>query len=121
MTDDLAKLTADLLVAGPKAQAASYKALEFEAREMKDDWRGRVTGVRGLPGLAGAVSYDLFPTGLRELTAEVGYDKRGQGNLGNIAEFGNSAHGPIRPAGEPVLEAGADRLERFLTREVGDL
>lgn len=113
--DDLAKLAADLDVAGPKAQRQSLAALRFEARAMQQDWRQRVGGSTRLRGLAPAVGYDILPTGLRAITAEVGYDDRGQGELGNIAEFGTSTMGPVLPAAGPVLKDGADRLERFLS------
>ena len=121
MSDDLRQLAADLEAAGPRAQREAYTALVVEAHAMKDDWRTRVTGVRGLPGLAAAVSYDVTVTGLREITAEIGYDQRGQGELGNIAEFGSSRHGPIRPAGRDVLLAGAQRYETYLARIGTDL
>lgn len=111
---DLDRLIADLEVAGPKAQAATYKAMQFEGHQMKDDWRDIVSGARGLPGLAGAVSYDLHVDGLRGLDLEVGYDQEGQGELGNIAEYGTSTQGPKRPAGKRVLTGGADRLEKYL-------
>lgn len=111
---DLEKLTADLLAAGPKAEAASYAALRFEAHKMRDDWRQRVSGAKGLRGLEPALGYDILPAGLRSITAEVGFDDRGQGELGNIAEYGTSTQGPKRPAGKQVLAGGADRLERYL-------
>lgn len=114
MSDDLTRLVHDLTVAGEKAQEQSHKALKVEGHQMRDDWRAVVSGARGLPGLARALSYDVRATGLRELTAEVGYDKVGQGNLGNIVEYGSSQQGPIRPAGERVLNDGASRLEKFL-------
>lgn len=110
---DLEKLTADLLAAGPKAEAASYAALRFEAHKMRDDWRAAVGG-GGFRGATVALDYDIVPTGLRSITAEVGYSKRGQGNVGNILEYGTSSQGPIRPAGKQVLQGGADRLEKYL-------
>jgi hypothetical protein len=114
MSDDLHRLAADLEIAGPRAQREAYSALRFEGQAMKQEWRGIVSGARGLPGLAGAVSYDVTAKGLRSLELEVGYDQRGQGELGNIAEFGTSTQGPKRPAGERVLKGGVDRLEKFL-------
>lgn len=112
--NDLIRLIADLEAAGPKAQAASYTAMQVEGHRMKDDWRDIVSGARALPGLPGAVSYDLHVTGLRSLDLEVGYEHRGQGELGNLAEFGSSTEGPLRPAGQRVLNGGADRLEKYL-------
>lgn len=113
--DGLDRLAADLLVAGSRAQAETYKATRVEANAMRDEWRQEVSGARGLPGLPAALSYDVLPDGLRGITAEVGYDDEGQGELGNIVEFGTSEQGPIRQAGPQVLEHGADRLERFLS------
>lgn len=114
MSDDLRKLEADLLAAGPEAQRQSYKATVVQAHKMRDEWRGIVSGVTGLGGLEPAISYDILPAGLRSVTAEVGFDKRGQGNLGNLAEFGSSTQGPIRPGGERVLKNGAEGLDKFL-------
>lgn len=113
MSDELAKLAADLEVAGEEALKQSYKATRVEAHKMRDAWRAEV-GRGTFRQAAAAISYDLLPTGLRSITAEVGFDKRGQGNLGNIIEFGSSTTGPIHPAGEKVLKGGADGLAKFL-------
>lgn len=113
MSDDLQKLTVDLERAGGRADVDARKAVQVEAFKMKAEWRQIVTGARNLGGLASAVTYDtrLIPSGAE---AEVGYEQRGQGELGNIAEFGTSTQGPKRPAGAAVLKAGADRLEKYL-------
>lgn len=111
--EELRQLEVDLANAGDKAQEQGYGALRHEAREMRDDWRAAV-GSGPFRGASAALSYDVMPTGLREITAEVGFEKEGQGNLGNILEHGTSTQGPVRPAGEQVVTAGADRLERFL-------
>lgn len=112
--DDLHRLVVDLQDAGDRAQRESYRALRYEAMTMKKDWQRRVSGSSRLRGLAAAVGYDILPAGLRSVTAEVGYDQRGQGELGNIAEYGTSTMGPVLPAGDEVLKAGAERLEKFL-------
>lgn len=113
MTDDLNRLAADLHVAGEKAQEQSYKALVVEAHKMKTEWRS-IVGGGTFRQAASQINYDIIPTGLRSIAAEVGYDPRGQGKLDNIIEFGTSEHGPIHPAGERVLKGGADRLEKYL-------
>lgn len=116
MSDDLTRLVVDLRAAGEKAEKASYKALVVEAAKMKAEWQAGVKGARGLPGLARAISYDIRPAGLRAISAEVGYDKTGQGSLGNIVEFGSARQGPIRPMGAEVLAEGAQRFETYLLR-----
>jgi len=100
---------------------ALRKAMQVEAFRMKQEWRENVRGTRGLPGLAAAVSYDVTRTGPAEITAEVGYDKTGQGNLGNLAEFGSSQHGPIRPTGARVVKDAAERAAAFLADLGADL
>lgn len=115
MSGDLHRLLLDLEQAGPAAERASYKALQVEAHAMRDDWREALSGAQWR-NAARAVSYDMLPTGLRRLTAEVGFDDRGQGELGNLLEFGSSTQGPLRPAGARVLKDGADRLEKYLSR-----
>lgn len=115
MSEDLARLTADLSVAGENAEKASYKALVVEAHKMRGDWRTAIGG-GAFRGATAALDYDIHPTGLRSVTAEVGFRKQGQGNLGNILEFGTSTQGPVRPAAAKVLKDGADRLETFLLK-----
>lgn len=114
MSDDLSRLLVDLTKAGPKAQAASYAAVKVEAFKMKREWRDAVSGSARLRGLPAAVGYDIFPTSLLSIAAEVGYEQQGQGELGNIAEFGTSTQPPVKPAGKQVLKNGADRLEKYL-------
>lgn len=104
-------------VQGPALRAA----LEVEGFRMKQSWRENVRGTRGLAGLAAAVSYDVTRTGPGQYTAEVGYDKSGQGELGNLAEFGSSLHGPIRPTGARVVKDAAERAAEFLADLGADL
>lgn len=113
MSDELIDLARALDVSGEKAQAASYKATVVEAHKMRDEWRKEVGGGT-FSQAAAAISYDILPTGLRSITAEVGFDDRGQGELGNIIEFGSSRQGPIHPAGQKVVDGGASRLEKYL-------
>lgn len=119
MSEDLRRLVIDLEKAA-RVDVDARKLVQVEARSMKDDWRQAVTGARNLRGLPSAITYDTQDTPAGA-TAEVGYEKRGQGSLGNIVEFGGSRHGPIRPAGERVLRAGADRLEKYLSDLGADL
>jgi hypothetical protein len=94
----LDRLAADLRGAGNAIIPFAVKALAVTANNVKKTWRGKVSGKpSGLPGLAGAVSYDVKASGA-DIEAEIGYDKnRYQGPLGNISEFGSPTH--PRPAG----------------------
>jgi hypothetical protein len=113
---DLTDLIGDLeQSSAAQVHRIAEKAAEVEAFRMKQDWRQRVSGARGLHGLPAAVNYDITVTS-NVVTAEVGYDDIGQGELGNIAEYGTSTQGPKRPAGKDVLKAGADGLEEYLRR-----
>lgn len=112
---DLSDLVGDLERSSAQVHRVAEKAVEVEAYRMKQDWRQRVSGARALGGLPAAINYDITTTP-NVVTAEVGYDDEGQGELGNLVEFGSSRQGPIRPAGADVLKAGADGLENYLRR-----
>ena len=51
------------------------------------------------------------------LSAEIGYDDVGQGNLAGIAEFGSARHAP-HPALMPAFKAEAPKFERYLGEAV---
>lgn len=87
----------------PEAQAVLGKA----GLNIKKGVRRRWSGLRHLRGLARTVGYDVAH-GLSGPYVEIGADKRGQGELANVAEFGTPNNAPI-PALAPELDAEAPR------------
>ncbi|ROS28918.1 hypothetical protein EDF22_0650 [Rathayibacter sp. PhB127] len=113
-------LAAKLGTVPSAARSNLRKAMEVTARHVKDDWRQKVTGSPGLPGLAGAVSYDVKSdsSSRSAIEAEIGYDKgRFQGPFGAISEygaaneFGTPLHAP-RNYGSAALAENVADLER---------
>jgi hypothetical protein len=85
---ELSKLAADLGTVPQSTQANTRKAVEVTARKVKDSWRNKLRGSEYLPGLPRVVSYDIEQPG-GAVEAEVGFTKHsGQGDLGNVSEFG---------------------------------
>lgn len=113
------QLARDLGRAGPMAHAAVQGVVEGTALRIKRQARQIASGHRRLPKLSSAIGYDInrSPLGTE---AVIGYAKSGQGNLGNIAEFGTSTQAPIAPALGPSLEAQQERFPRELERAVAE-
>lgn len=85
---DITKLAADLGAVSSETQPNVRKAVEVTARKVKDSWRNKLRGSGYLPGLPRVVSYDIEQPG-GAVEAEVGFTKHsGQGDLGNVSEFG---------------------------------
>jgi hypothetical protein len=113
------RLQADLNGVGREVIPFAVKALAVTANNVKKTWRGKVSGAAGLPGLAGALSYDVKAAGAH-IEAEIGYDKdRYQGPLGNISEFGSPTVAP-RGYGAGALQENADDFVRGITNAVDD-
>lgn len=89
---DLTRLAVDLTQSPVRLQIAAATALEVHARKVADGMKADATGHRSLPRLQDYVSYERKGIGLEY---EVGFDKRGQGNLANIAAFGTSKNAPV--------------------------
>lgn len=85
------RLAVDLSKAPGRIQRRLPKVLEVGAFKTKRNLQRMASGHRYLPGLAGAVSYDR----LAELEYEIGFDKRGQGKLANVAVYGTSNNAPV--------------------------
>lgn len=84
-------LAIDLTDAPGRIQRKAPKVLEVGAFKTKRNLKRMASGHKYLPGLDGAVSYDR----ISDLEYEIGFDKRGQGNLANIAVYGSVNNAPI--------------------------
>jgi hypothetical protein len=89
---DLQALADDLTAAErvPGLEAVMHRAANNIKRTMRED----ATGHRHLPGLPSTVNYDL-ESDADSVDIEVGFDKKGQGNLANIAAFGSVNNAPV--------------------------
>lgn len=92
----------------PEVQKVVFKA----AMNVKDDARSRVSDHPSWRRLSASLNFDI-----RGLSAEIGYDDAGQGELAGIAEFGSARHAP-HPALIPAAEAEAPRFESALAKVV---
>lgn len=99
------------------------KVVQASAKAIRDDWRARWRGLRYVPYLWQAVTYETTSSG-SGAHAEIGPDKSlTQGPLGNLLEFGSVNNAP-RPAGTFALDAEephfAEKAEDMLARLLGD-
>jgi hypothetical protein len=108
---------ADALMAAGKAIAqAAVDSLDEAAKAVKKDARSnaRKANPRHAKNAYKYIDYDLDK---RSLTAEVGYDKRDQGNLGAVLEYGN---GNARNAPQRNLSRALEGHESRFEEEIGD-
>lgn len=84
-TSQVDRLSIDLSEAPGRMQRKAPKVFEVGANKIKAGMKRDASGHRFLPGLDSAVSYTRFDA----LDYEIGFDKRGQGNLANFAAFGS--------------------------------
>jgi hypothetical protein len=106
------RLATDLSKAPGRIQRAAPKTLRKGAFDVKQRLRRDAEGHAYLPGLAAKAAYSEF----NPLSYEIGFDKDGQGHLGNVAVYGTSNNAPI-------MSSPADHLRLELptiTRHLGD-
>lgn len=108
---------ADALMAAGKAIAqAAVGSLEDAAKAVKKD--ARANARKANPRHARhAYKYIDYDVDKRSLTAEVGYEKRDQGNLGAVLEYGN---GGARNAPQRNLSRALEAHESLLEEDLGD-
>lgn len=107
-SSDLKRLSADLGRASATVQVAARAVVEKSALNIKNDTRKNVSKHPSWKHLASTVNYDVMG-----LSAEVGYDDRGQGQLAGIYEFGSSRRGP-HPTLLPAAQREHPKFERAL-------
>ncbi len=112
-TSELNALAADFSAGPGRLQRATPRVLERSAKRVQATTKADAAGHRNLDDLAGTVGRSRIGT----LEYEVGFDKRGQGNLANILVFGSINNGPI-------MSSPADHARRdvpFLERDAADM
>lgn len=119
MSDDLESFARELTSAAEGIDPR--KLVQVEAHNVKNDWQQSWGDIKGMPHIGGSVTYDSKATAFGA-EAEIGPDPdRSQGPLDNIAEFGSSQHGPIRPVTDRLVQDAGDRLEKYLSEQVAKL
>lgn len=119
---DLTKLAADLGKVPQDAGDNVRKAVEVSARNVKDTWKGKLSGARQLGGAQRAISYDLKGgRAIRgsQIEAEIGADLGGQGSLVGIVEYGSPTLSP-RGYGLKALEDTSEDFQRGLEKAIED-
>lgn len=104
----LKRLSADLGRASATVQVAARAVVEKGALNIKNDTRKNVSKHPSWKRLASTVNYNVVG-----LSAEVGYEDRGQGQLAGIYEFGSSRRGP-HPTLLPAAQREHPKFERAL-------
>jgi hypothetical protein len=112
-TSELYALAKDLLDA---AQVRDFeKVMHKAANNIKRVMKADAIGHRHLPGLPSRVNYDFdTAAGGRYVSVIVGFDKKKQGNLANIAAFGSRNNAPVMDITRGLREE-LPRLERWLS------
>lgn len=109
---EVRSLALDLSKAPGRIQRRAPKTLRKGAFDVKQRLRRDAEGHAYLPGLAAKAAYDE----MTPLSYEIGIDKGGQGDLGNVAVYGTSNNAPIMSHPETHL-----RLEMpTILRHLGD-
>lgn len=111
-TSEVDALAADFSAGPGRVQRGAGRVIERSARRVQAAQKRDATGHRYLKRLPGTVGR----TRIGLLEQEVGFDKRGQGNLANILVFGSINNSPIMRS--PVEHARRD--VPFLLRDAAD-
>ena len=109
---ELLLLAHDLEIGSVEAAVRIREHTQATAKDIRDDGRRFATGMSHLPHLPGTITYEtrLVAGGVE---AEIGPEKRGQGNLAHLIEFGGPNNGPhpfMAPAFDRHVGAWVDRI-----------
>jgi len=119
---DIDKLAADLGEVPKGAGKFIAKAVEVNARKVKDAWRQKLTGATGLPRAAGSIAYEMrggYAIRGSTITADVKPRLGGQGSLVWVTEFGSLATAP-RGYGRAALQENEQDMVDGLAKAVED-
>ena len=105
-TSELEELSVRLTRLPAAAVAPMVAVVTKGAVNVKKDARSRVSTHPTWKRLAETINFDQIG-----LTAVIGYEDRGQGELAGIAEFGSARHAP-HPALLPALTEEAPKFEK---------
>jgi hypothetical protein len=109
--NDLEHLAADLAGAPRRARTAIRRELDTVGRSLRDDARRFAPGAHGGPALhyPKTITHEVDTTGL---ICDVGPEKKGQGSLGHLFEYGVESRGlPPHAHLGPALDRQAPTFE----------
>jgi len=111
MVDTPLTMAASLLAAGAKVELGTRAEIQVASRKVRDKGRANSVVSSGRSA-AQAPSTITYETGYQGLTAygEIGYEARGQGNIGHILERGRE-YGNVRSAPHRDLGRALDEVE----------
>lgn len=121
MADDFSELMSlarDLDDAGPAVSPFARKAIQVTANNVKKAAQASAGKRRQIGHAAAAIHYETKESS-SGVDAEIGYDKGGVGDLGNIVEFGSSRFSPSHDLGNALLNNEEDFV-RGMDIAVGD-
>lgn len=104
------RLALDLSKAPGRIQRRAPKTLRKGAFDVKQRLRRDASGHAYLPGLAATAAYDE----MTPLSYEIGFDKSGQGHLGNVAVYGTPNNAPIMGSPADHLRLEMPTILRYL-------
>lgn len=110
MADDfseLMQLAVDLDEVGPAVSPFARKAIQVTSMNIKKQAQASAGKRRQIGHAASAIHYETKESS-SGVDAEIGYDKGGAGDLGNIVEFGSSQFTPSHDLGNALLNNEED-------------
>lgn len=117
--EDFTKLVRDLGTVPDNAGDNLAKAVEVSARNIKDDWKGKLEGANSLPHGSRTITYDTTRT-RRARSAEIGAERgRSQARFVKIVETGAPTLG-ARGYGAGALRSEEPGFERGCQIAVDD-
>lgn len=115
--NEIEQLARDLGDVASSAGPYVHDAVQTTAIDVRDDWRGRASGMKGLSAYPSSIGYDFTGFqgfGSTTLSCDIGPDRnRKQGTFGGIVENGSPTFAP-RHYGDSALEAHSDQFNELL-------
>lgn len=114
MIDGLNELIRDLSDAPRKVQFGAARVVEQAAKKGAEEARRLAPRGRYLPHYARTITAELRADVRGQFVGEFGPEKRGQGNLGHLIEFGSPTSGPYAHVG-PAMDLVTPEFVRGLS------
>ena len=114
---EVKELAVSLADAPARLRGRIDDAFADEARALEREMKADATGHRYLPKFARELTTDKVGA----LGYDIGFEKRGQGNLANIIVFGSINNGPVYEFYGPLLRRAEPFVERLSDMVVRDI
>ena len=110
---ELTRLKADIEREAHQIVSETGAVVKKGATNIKTDWRSNAAASSGVHAAQYPATINFDMKG--DLEAEIGPDKRGQGNLGNLLEYG-SVKNPPHSDGKRAADKEEPRFEKELEK-----